>query len=680
MNMSCLVGAALALAAADGPELPAFRLRLGTNAYACASEMRTTNVTERGGITTVVWKGHPRCGADFTVTGTVRREAKGLLTYGFSWKDCRSADLVEVVEYPVVTVPAAPTMRFVHPGGTGITVVKELVGLGAGEEILDAKGVCPRSFHFVAALDESGKGPSHYIDQRGAREWATEIHARTAGTGRITLLSLYVLPVSRETTVSYELPFRSGYRRLDRPSWFEAAATYREYLRTEPWYQAARKRDLGRLADIGLWVWNRGLIDDVIPPLEELKRRTGVPLALDWYWWHHNPYDTDYPFYWPPREGEERFKAAVARLNAQGIFAQTYVNGQMWDMDGHDCDWRVGGAPAVRMKRDGTFDRRAWCVFNRHRLTSLCSESPVFQREIRSVVRHLAQCGLPAQYLDCMGNGAYGECWNTNHVHALGGGNHAVLGWRKFIADIKRDNPGLRLATEHASEGYLGICDAFICVIAAYERYSGEGRVKRDFLPIAPALYHGLGAFFGGCTMLDGTPPWDPRWPADWRWKKELDWPRLFPDQFAAEFGRSVAWGIQPMVHNCKMANLNDPRLAEDVDFMIRGARFYHANRDLLFYAEMRDPGEMAVASAEVRFMNRTVYTKEGEYKVALNTLPTVLHSVWQGAGGVEAVLVNWTRRPQPYRLVTPDGQSAGTVPARTFLRVTLEGQDAIDR
>lgn len=652
--------------------LPEFRLRLGIDEFATSCEMASKHTMVNGDETTIIWKGHPKCGDDFSVTGTIRSEADGLFTYGFSWQGCKSEKLIESVEFPMLTVPAAPTMRFIFPAATGCSIVKDLTHCKDGDEILDEWSVRPRSFHFVAALDESGNGQSHYIDQRGAREWATEIHARYANRGSITLLSIFTMPVARETTNNYELPFRSGYRILPRPSWFDAAATYRNYLKSEPWYQAAKQRNLGKLTNIGLWFWNRGLSDDVIPPVEEVKKRAGIPVALDWYWWHHNPYDTDYPFFWPPREGVEKFKAAVDRLNRQDIFTQTYVNGQMWDMDGHDCDWESNGAPAIRMKRDGTFRWTAWCVFNRHRLTSLCSESPVFQREIRKVVHNLAECGLPSQYLDCIGNGAYGECWNPAHKHQLGGGNHAVLGWRKFLADIKNDNPTLQLSTEEPSEGYLGICDSFICVVASYERYAGEGVVEKNFLPVTSALYHGLGAFFGGCTMLDGTPPWDPRWPDEWRWKTELDWPKLFPDQFAAEFGRSIAWGIQPMVHNCKLENLNDPRLKEDVDFMIRGARFYYANRDLLFFAEMRDPGSIQVAMTEVRFMNRSVYTKDGEFKVAINTLPTIMHSVWQGENMAEAILVNWTREEQAFKLDTENGFAEGKVAPRSFLRIAL--------
>lgn len=49
-------------------------------------------------------------------------------------------------------------------------------------------------------------------------------------------------------------------------------------------------------------------------------------MAVDWYWWHSNPYDTDYPDFWPPREGVEPFHAAIAHLKGQGIYAQVYIN------------------------------------------------------------------------------------------------------------------------------------------------------------------------------------------------------------------------------------------------------------------------------------------------------------------------------------------------------------------
>ncbi len=62
-----------------------------------------------------------------------------------------------------------------------------------------------------------------------------------------------------------------------------------------------------------------------------LSKETGLPSALDWYWRHGNPCDTDYPEYWPPREGEKAFSDAAAELKKDGIYVQCHVNGMLWD-------------------------------------------------------------------------------------------------------------------------------------------------------------------------------------------------------------------------------------------------------------------------------------------------------------------------------------------------------------
>ena len=101
-------------------------------------------------------------------------------------------------------------------------------------------------------------------------------------------------------------------------------------------------------------------------------------------------------------------------------------------------------------------------------------------------------------------------------------------------------------------------------------------------------------------------------------------------------------------------------------------ARFYHANRDLLFDGEMRAPGTLECATARVAFLRRSSYTKPQDVKEAVQTaLPTVFHSVWRSKGGrTAAVLVNWSRAEQPYSLASPDVSSAGVVPARSWIVV----------
>jgi hypothetical protein len=65
-------------------------------------------------------------------------------------------------------------------------------------------------------------------------------------------------------------------------------------------------------------MWNRGLAETVIPPVERFQKDTGLKVALDWYWWFKEMPGTFYPDYWPPREGAEKFKADVRRLKKSG--------------------------------------------------------------------------------------------------------------------------------------------------------------------------------------------------------------------------------------------------------------------------------------------------------------------------------------------------------------------------
>ena len=128
--------------------------------------------------------------------------------------------------------------------------------------------------------------------------------------------------------------------------WYQAAQIYRPWALKQSWV-TNRPKD-NPLKDIDLWFWNRGLIKDVLPPVEQVKKDCPeAKLALDWYWWHTNPYDTDYPFFWPPREGEEAFRAAVKRMTDQGVYTQVYVNGVCWDCDAdtwrETCGWFAMG-------------------------------------------------------------------------------------------------------------------------------------------------------------------------------------------------------------------------------------------------------------------------------------------------------------------------------------------------
>jgi len=173
--------------------------------------------------------------------------------------------------------------------------------------------------------------------------------------------------------------------------------------------------------------------------------------------------------------------------------------------------------------------------------------------------------------------------------------------------------------------------------------------------------------------MMDGVPPYDVNWPPEKKWKREPDWPALFPDQFAVELARSAVHGMQPCVHNFRLENASDPRLRDDYAFMVATARWRHQNAAFLADALLADPGVMASGVKTARFCGRGTYNPEGKYYTNVREgIPAVMHSVWRGKDGtVRAMLVNWTRESQRYSLSTPDVSAAGTLPPRTWETIT---------
>jgi len=568
----------------------------------------------------------------------------------------RRAD-VSAVAWPSVTLNVGPGTRVLYSetfGAQGNLRLVNTAGKAPGKPLFKCRN--SPGFRFAAVI--GANGDSLYLDSRETDFSPVKfVFSAGAREGEIVMEAEHGAASSPAGGVVR--PFKGG--------WFAAAQIYREWALRQRWAVAARGKDLRRLREISMWFWNRGLSGDVIPPVERFQKDSGVPVALDWYWWHAIPYDSGYPNFWPPREGVGAFRAAVKRLADEGIYSQAYMNGMTWDAD--DPSWRGEGELDAVLPLKAT----AYNVYDRHRLANLCGESPHFQRRMAENVRELVESGLDSVYLDmisCASQAAV--CFNPRHSHRPGDGAAQARGWRDFLGKLKSAHPGLALSSEDAGEAYLDLFDSLICCFPSYERIGFGTGPAVECVPVFNAVYHGLVATFGSYAMIDGIPPWDPKWPDERRWKKERDWERLFPDQFAVELARGTVWGMQPTVHNFRLSAADDPRYAADYKFMVDTARFHHANRDFLFDGEMCDPGTMECASRKVDFLIRGVYAAEGSYRVAKQpSLPAVMHSVWRAPDGrVAAVLVNWTREPQAWKLSAPDVSGEGTLPPRTWLRM----------
>ena len=655
-----------------------FALRLapkkGAETWVNPGKMKTAEVSVDGARTVLVWKGHPVCGEHFTVTVELTETADGT-EYAFRYADneAKGLDVIEVI-FPDVLVPRTDATAVLCPKSHGQIrrpdwkTLKENGCVSAGR---------PYAFHFIATL--GGDRPGYYLDQRGdARLMTTALRAYKGGKpGTVRLQGTYEPAVTPASNRAASLPFTGILRRF-RGDWFAATSVYRAWTSRQPWVRRAAARDFGALRNVSLWMWNRGKAEHVIAPAERFQKETGLPVALDWYWWHETPYDKGYPYFWPPREGEETFRAAVERLRKGGIFAQVYTNGLTCDCD--DDRWEDGMKADAKVRRDGSLPAVMYNVFDKCRLTEMCGEAPHYHKHMRGLLSTLFGCGLPSVYMDQIGCGGYGSCWNPAHKHAPGGGDLVVKGFRKLFADIKADNPGKFLSTEDPNEAYLDSTESVICLWQNGERFGMKASPEVEMIPVFSALYHGDVACFGSYAVIGGRPPWDPRWSDAERWQDEEAWKKMNPpDQFALEFARGPVIGYQPCVHNFTLEQFDDPANRADVDFVKATAKFWHDNLDFMFDGEMRAPGRLKCRTVAMDMVFRGIYTKDGQArKLCQPAVPVVLHNVWMAKDGrIAAALVNWTREPQYWRLDQEDIDAEGVLPPRSWALVTAEDHPA---
>ncbi len=563
---------------------------------------------------------------------------------------------VEEIVFPEMRIPLTKDTRLLLPYSQG-KVLHDLAST-TSKTPQQQEGRY-RSFQFVAALD---KGQGWYTDCRD-NTFQNKQYRWGIQDDQLIVASVFHLPLAGQS--EFSLPYRCSVATF-KGDWFEATQIYRPWARKQDWFKNASGKK-NPLKDISMWVWNRGNSDKVIPPVEQLAADCGVPVALDWYWWHHNPYDTDYPGFWPPREGVEKFGAALRRLAEKDIWCMVYINGRTQDIDGDSCQ-EIPGDEEIERKRDGSDYAVAFNRYNLHRLGYMCGSAKRFQSFLENQVAQLFDAGLPGVYLDMIGCTAGTNCHHPGHPHFPGGGNYSVSGYREMLKRIRKAWPDRLLSTEDCAENFLDLCDSMIVLFSTSGERMGH---EEEYVPAFSAIYHGANALFGSYALLDFIPPWDELWPPEERWPadKEENWGSLFPNQFAVELAREIVWGMQPMVCNLKLQHREDPRTRDAYQFMLDTARFYYQNRDLLYSGEMMAPGILRCDKIKVDFLVRGIFTRHKDYRSVTRDLPAVLHAVWKTPDKDPVlILANYSDQTRYWQFEN----HAGMMPKRSYLAVQL--------
>jgi hypothetical protein len=580
----------------------------------------------------------------------VWRLQDGLLQGTISLTGLPDSHILRALVFPDLTIAFGEPRdtSLVVPADAGWLIQEAALALAEGGESAEGLRLAHAGMQFHAWI-EAGRGL--YLDTRDTAGWMREWRFQSAGEKRVRFRCAHLAPRRLDPPGAFSLPYPVSLGGFT-GGWYEAARMYRPWALQAPWARRGpQERRSNFVADIACWVWNRGRAADVAPPALELARRIGAPIALDWYWWHKHGYDTEYPDYFPPREGEATFKAAVRDLQSHDVRVQVYTNGMCHDVDGKA--WEPDGPECALMREDGSWFAPAYNTFTNHHLASVCGGSARWRPILLGLVRQAKALGLDGLYLDMIGAvGGRMPCFHPRHAHAPGGGCYGVQGFRETLRQARELAPGFPLSTESSLEWYLDLFDSHIICGVSLERLKWQaeslgGRTR--VIPLFSAVYHGRAVGFGNYSFIDGVPPYDELWPPGGRSDpaRERDWVALCPDQFALELARTVTFGFQPLVANLRSAHFSEPRMAGDIAFLVELCRLYHREREFLLWGEMLPPGKLECRSHETVFLQRFVFTLPGEETYLRRAFPAVFHSAWQAPDGRRAaILVNYTREP----------------------------------
>lgn len=524
-------------------------------------------------------------------------------------------------------------------------------------------------------------GRGLHLDSRDTQGWMRSLLLRV-GQGTAQLCLEHLLPQPRSGRLEFPsyavslAPFVGG--------WYESARLYRPWALQQAWAARGPSRRRGTyVAELACWLWLRGRIANVCPVAKEIARRLDLPVALDWYWWHQHAYDTSYPDYFPPREGTDAFRAAVADLQAHRVSVQVYTNGMSWDRD--EPRWETEGKACTTVLRDGHYWGHVYNTWMNRRLMHTCGAAAGWHRQALITADGVAALGLDGLYMDQIAIvGGTRPCYSTEHGHVPGGGSYGTQGFRQLLRAVRERHPGLVLSSESVAEVYQDLLDCCITLHTSWEATRGAAGCRGTTLvPLFPAIYHGHAVVFGNYSHIDGITPWDEKWPAEARPEpsQEKDWRALCPDQFALDMARTVACGCQPLATHLTPRHLEDPALADDLRFFLDLSRFYHAHREWLLWGEMLHPGTVAAETVAVSCIQRSIFTRPSTIEPFTVQRPAVLHSAWRSPAGAEGlVLINYTRTGQTASIRRPDGLVPETgegpleLPARSARFVRLAG------
>lgn len=472
--------------------------------------------------------------------------------------------------------------------------------------------------------------------------------------------------------------------------WLSAAVIYRKWAMKQKWCRESRFKNESNglwIDKTALWVWNRGNSDNVLVPAEYIKKELGLPVNVLWHWWHGCAYDDGFPDYFPPRQGPESFKRAVAKANEEGINAILYMNSFEWGTSTKSFVTEDASRWAVR-DINGNMEPHVFNIFTKHSLTPMCMATSFWRNKYASLAdKAINKYNVGGIYMDQACDSYL--CYDKNHGHSIGGGNYWVKGFGELTRQIRTNNTSnknIALAGEGCSENWLPFLNAFLTLQVSNERYAGVNGPQT--IPLFQAVYHQYAITFGNYSSLV-TPPYDELWPKEYTPKHpEQPLDPKFNEQFLMEQARSFVWGMQPTI-----ANYHDflsHERSDEINYIINLAKLRYRVLKYLLYGEFSRAPHMDIPEKVIPISRLSIYAGQGDrVKSFQEKVPLLYTSAWKANdGSVGIAIASISNDPSQIKFkFSADSYGLGptgkiylvTADARKLLTTYKSGQIAID-
>lgn len=303
------------------------------------------------------------------------------------------------------------------------------------------------------------------------------------GTNSLTMLTDVVTSEgwSNHDTKMFTLPWATVMG-FSSKGWEDAAMKwYRPFTFSTEWgKKTLESRNIPEwVYNADVWIRAKGVNDTVRAAVNKAIDLYGKNTCIHWYFWHHYPYDTHYPDYFPAKP---KFAEMIAEVQKRGCYTFPYINGRLWDPASDSYKALNGGTASCR-KADGTLYTEIYPtskVLN----TVTCPTSPLWHTIITDLCDRIqGELKTNGVYIDQVACAAPQPCWNADHGHAKGGGDYWHYAYRKMIDNIRGKHllKNNILVSEENAECYIDMFDILLTV------NSPHGNC--DIVPLFPIVY-----------------------------------------------------------------------------------------------------------------------------------------------------------------------------------------------